>query len=506
MINIYFRGIIICASIFLIAGISKAQVVQPERMEIEIASDENDEFLVVNGKEDGIFLLREIFDDNDRENVTWNVFHADTLLRRVWDMNYRFDNKYLLRGYDYFDGYLYILLKEEVQDKKFRVDRIDIRSQEKESFEIEFDFYISLTEFEVIQETLVLGGYVNDRPTFICFKYNEPKPIVLPGFYNDTNKILQLEMKDEQGVFNIITNYRMPDKKRSLSLRSFNADGKMLKNFDLKPQREYSLLHGSSVEVNPDQNLLVGTFATKNSDMSNGIFVAQIDSRGDHVINYYDFADLKNFFNYMKAKRELRVKKKIQRRKVKGKKTKFSYELIVHEIIEKDDEYIMIGEAVYPKYYNSGFSSYYPGYSSNRYRMAVDGYVYTHAIVVGVDKNGKIVWDNSFDIEDVIASHLDQFVHVTSSDGEIVLLYMFENVIRSKIIREGEVLDGKAYNNLKLSFEYDIVKDDDSEYGGFEDWYGNNFYAYGIQEIKNTKNEDVKFEREVFFVNKIRYE
>ena len=237
-----------------------------------------------------------------------------------------------------------------------------------------------------------------------------------------------------------------------------------------------------------------------------GIYLARIDESGDQVINYYNYADLKNFFSYMKAKRQRRVEERIKRRKIKGKKNKFNYRLLVHQVVELDGKYIMVGEAFYPKYSQAAYYGGY-GYSmyGNQYGMAFEGYKYTHAVVFGFDRRGRLIWDNSFEINDVVSYTLDQYVHISNSDEEMALLYMYENEIRTKVIEENDVVEGKTFNELKLSFDDDIVDTTDDEYGELEKWYGGNLFVYGIHKIKNTKDEGVRLNREVFFINKIRY-
>ena len=103
-------------------------------------------------------------------------------------------------------------------------------------------------------------------------------------------------------------------------------------------------------------------------------------------------------------------------------------------------------------------------------------------------------------------SLIDQFVHISATDDEMALLYLYEDEIRTKIIEGNDVLEGKTFNGLKLSFEDDIVSDHEDEYGGLESWYGGNLFAYGIHKIKNMKDDGVRLNREVFFINKIRYQ
>ena len=290
----------------------------------------------------------------------------------------------------------------------------------------------------------------------------------------------------------------------SLSLKSFDENGDIIKNINLQPSEERSLLYGRTVKLDRNAELIVGTYSKKKSDISRGIFLARISEDGGQIINYYNYADLKNFFSYMKAGRQKRVEERIKRRKVKGKKNKFNYRLLVHEVVERDGKFIMVGEAFYPKYSQA---SHYGGYSSY-YGNSFDGYKYTHAVVLGFDRRGRLLWDNSFEINDVVSFTLDQFVHISISDEDMALLYMYENEIRTKVIEGYEVLEGKTYNNLESSFEYDVVDEFTirDDYGGLEKWYGGNLYAYGIHKIKNLKTEGVRLNREVFFINKISYQ
>jgi hypothetical protein len=203
---------------------------------------------------------------------------------------------------------------------------------------------------------------------------------------------------------------------------------------------------------------------------------------------------------------------------VKGKKLRFNYRVNLNDIIETDDQFILLGEAYYVRYSsqptprtinNVAALNSQAMWRSNPYgsMMSFSGFQYTHAVIMGFDKSGNKLWDNSFEINDVESLNLDQLVNASVEDnGNVVLLYLYENVIRSKIIQENDVVEGKSFNDLRLKFEDDVAQKPDSELAGLDFWYGQNFYAYGVQKIKNMRDEGVKLNREVFFINKIRYE
>ena len=87
----------------------------------------------------------------------------------------------------------------------------------------------------------------------------------------------------------------------------------------------------------------------------------------------------------------------------------------------------------------------------------------------------------------------------------LVLLYLFDNVIRSKIIKEQEIIEGKTFDQLKMKFMDDVVKARDTESSILEYWYGQTFFATGVQQVRNTVDSGVQLNRRVFFINKIEY-
>jgi hypothetical protein len=134
------------------------------------------------------------------------------------------------------------------------------------------------------------------------------------------------------------------------------------------------------------------------------------------------------------------------------------------------------------------------------------GYHYTHAVVIGFDDKGKLLWDNSFEIKDVTTYTLKQYVHVVGSEDSFVLLYMYDNEIRSKVVYGTDLIEGKSYDDLEMSFKENYADiNTDSEYGGLENWYGSVLYAYGVEKIRNAKIPGMKSSRDVFFINKILY-
>jgi hypothetical protein len=488
---------------------SPGQIEQPTRYEVEIEY-EDDYFNVLPVDEYGIILSRKIKDVYEKGKIPWQFLVLDTALYERWKNDIFVDYYYEMRGFDHVKNKVYYLFRHEqnraVNDK---IIEIDVLTGIYQLYDVAMTLNFELTEFEIIGNSAIFGGYVNMRPTVVQYFFKEGRTKVYPGLYFDKSRLLQVDVNEDREITTVISSVRTLEKENTIAIRKFSAEGEMVENYNLQPKENTSLIDARNVTVDRTTDIIAGTYSGKNLRYSRGIFLAYVDAEGEEMIKYYNYGELENFFSYMKARREKRVKERIERKKIKGKKLKFNYRLLVHDIIPFENNFILLGEAYYPKYNNygaySGLQSYYPSTRSNYTTYYFEGYQYTHAVVIGFDKEGDLLWDNSFEINDVISNRLRQFVHVDPRQNDLVLLYNYENVIRTKLIQGEEVIEGKSFNDISLKFEDDEVKTNNSEYGGLERWYNNRFFAYGIQNIKNMKDAGVKLNRKVFFINKIIY-
>lgn len=488
---------------------SPGQIEQPIRYEVDLESND-DYFTVVSAEKYGIALARKEYQKFQKGDVAWQFVMLDTSLYEKFSKEIYINYSLELRGYDNVNDNLYFLfLREEANSRDHLLIEINAVSGDYQTYQIGKTFNYDMTEFEVINNSAIFGGYVNGRPTVVQYFFKEGRTKVLPGFYFDRSRLLQIYVNNKSGIITALTSYRTYDRKTTIAVRKFNSEGEMIGNYNLEPEEKMNLIDARNVSINDDIDIIAGTYSYRNTKYSRGIFLAYVDERGTQNIQYYNYGDLENFFSYMKAKREKRIKNRIKRKKIKGKRLRFNYRLLVHDIIPYENNYILLGEAYYPQYNSYSYYGYTYSYFPSRFspwnNAYFEGYKYTHAVVVGFDPKGKLLWDNSFEINDVTSYQLKQFVHTDPRKDSIVLLYNYENVIRSKIIEGDEVVEGKSFSDINLKFEDDEVKNNDSEFGGLDKWYDHVFFAYGVQRIKNLKDVGVKLNRKVFFINKVIY-
>lgn len=493
-------------SIFCCGKIVSAQVQQIDRYEIAINNDDISDFTTVSCGENGLMIYRRIFEPKVDK---LEIIRIDTSLQEVWKQQVDVAKGLQAVQSAVKDNILFILFRSQnYQFGDFHIAAISIDNGESLVYTVKNLIPFDPTEFVITTESALIGGYFNYRPLVLYFNFAYQSSKILPGFFNEPGELTQIKTHDN-GTTDVIVSTDNYEKKKCLWIRNYNTNGEIIKTTILQPDANKNLIFGRSITV-ADEQLVVGVFG-RFKEYSRGIFIAKITPTGEYQIKYYDYADLQHFFHYMKATKEKRIKGRIERKKIKGKKAKFNYRFIVHEIIKTDGEYVMLGEAFYPQYaypqgvaYRTGIPQMY-SHSFSRGGYTLIGYQYTHAVVIGFDENGALKWDNSFEINDVMTPNLEQFVKIQPLDDKILLQYVFGNQIRTKTIKNSEIVDGKSYDQIKLRFEDDILNESKSKANSLNYWYDGHLYVCGIQQIKNFTDIEVSANRRVFFVNKINY-
>lgn len=491
---------------------TSAVILQPNRVEFEI-DDGRSEFHVVPGEESGLLVVEDTRDPAPGDGYIWKLHLVDTAFNIAWTRRDVIPANGSFIGYEYFDGNFYLLFnKDFYRSEDLVVYQLNAATQELKTYELTTVFPIELTHFESVGETLLLAGYANFRPVVITYNINDRIPRVVPGFYDNRNDILDLVVDDKAKLFTVILTEKMRNRRYTVRVKTFNDKGDIIQDNILDPGEKRSLLDGASTTFSGGLQYLAGTHSKKSLQYSQGFYLSKFINGQQQFNKYFPFAELDNFWDHLNPKREERIRKKIERKKERGKVKKFSYRLLVHELLERDGQYIMIGEAYYPRYnysansgmagYGFGYSDYQGSQSRNPYFL---GYKYTHAVVVGFDRNCNILWDHTFKIEDIQSYSLEENVAVSGKDDKVILMYLEENEIRSKVVDGDKVIEGRTFNPVKLSFESDEVKTRDPSLEKIQVWYDETLFAFGEQTIKNDLAINGKTHRKVFYLNKIKY-
>ncbi|MFT7030144.1 MAG: hypothetical protein ACI83W_000863 [Marinoscillum sp.] len=474
---------------------------QDNRLEFNLGAQSMD-FELITGDELGLLAVVAT-NISSQEGLDWILHSIDTALVIRWTKIFSIPFASRLLGTEYHDGSYYLLFNAaEYSKEDLLLIEINAVSGNYKRMEINTVFPIQLSFFEVLDGNVIFSGYTNYRPVLLTFDLEEEKLKVVPGFYENKSDILDVIIDDDARLFTVIQQDYLEDRKiTTIRAKTFISDGSLIQDNLISPGDRKSLLDGTSTIFQGGYQYLAGTYSRKPSEYSRGLYLSKFMNGRQQFVKYHDYSDLTNFFGFMNPKREKRVLDRIKRKREKGKQPHFSYRLMVHDIIRRGDEYLMIAEAYYPRY-NSVSNLANNGYSSYGMTPGFSGYQYTHAILVAFDRNGEILWDNSFEINDIETYSLQEFVAVNVLEDKVVLMYLEENLIRSKVVMGNEVYEGKTFNPVKLSNPTDELKSRDPEVEGLRKWYGNIMYAFGEQRIDSNSSYG-RNSRRVFYINKV---
>lgn len=493
----------------LVAGLllipdTNAQVEQLGRYELILNDgEENENYQVTSLGTDGLLVTRKAIRKAD--DIV-ELIVLDTTLRERWKGFITIDKSQRISHIRMQDHRIFILLNSPPPlNASFQVISARISDGTYGVYTIKNLIPFNPTDFVITGTGVMIGGYFNYRPLVLYFNFTTQLAKVLPGFFYEQGELNQIKPNPD-GSVDVLISAKNWERENCIWIRTYDQDGNLIKTVILEPEVNRNLIFGRVVSMPNGTQIVAGVYGGRNVMYSRGIFVAEVNAFGEYQINYHNFGDLENFFKYMTQKREKRVKERIERRKIRGKKIKFNYRFLVHEIVPYHNTYIMLGEAFYPRYTYSNVRGSSYGYANAMMRTEriFDGYQYTHAIVIGFTSNGKLSWDNSFEINDVRTYELEQMVKIAPAENSISLIYLNKNLIRSKIIQNNQVLEGKSTDPLKNRFDFDVVKERDTESSKLDYWYQNHFYAAGTQIVRNKASLERAY-RKVFFIVKLAY-
>jgi hypothetical protein len=353
------------------------QFEQVDQLEIPVQSD-HDYFEIASTEAEGLILYRLLssFRSNHLE-----IIHVDTAFNQKWSGSLEVDKGLNLTNQHADKNFLSLLFQpKDFSNRNFELINIDLENGTYTQFGIRNWIPFLPTHFETTENGVLIGGYFVKVPIVIFFNTSTHQSKILPGLFNEPGELTQIKV-NEDGGFNVLISAKNFNKQHTIWIKNYDQNGNINSNVMLNPG-ETSLLFGRTIKTDSDDNIIAGVYGGKNTEYSRGIFVARINKAGDQEINYYNFGDLENFFSYMKAKREKRIKDRIARKKIKRKKVKFSYRFLVHELVSYNNQLIMLGEAFYPKYRTvDGVGNFIYGRSSG---VVFVGSQYTRAVVLGI--------------------------------------------------------------------------------------------------------------------------
>ncbi len=486
----------------------KKFIIQKKRIEFEFkfldrnywAIKNNNNIIVVNDFETGNELI-------------WKFQFLDSNLKLYDEDEINLDRSYrMVNHFDAIDKVFFLFKKDYSSDKEYKIIILNTVNNSFREYNINIPFSLKADKLKNIGENIILSGRSNqNRSIVILYKTITNQLTILAGFYKLDQEVLDISIDLNQNTFKIIYLSKSLNNESHLINKTYSKQGDEISEVRIK-SKNYSIIDGRFFKISNNKSIVIGTFGKKKSKYTRGLFFSKIEDNKQNFIKYHDYSKLSKFFYYLKDKKEEKVKKKIDKKRSLNKNIKLNYNLIIDEIIKNDSIFIISGESYFEEYNERGLYptlTFYNSYSGN-YDRTLDpnfnGYNHTHAILVGFNINGSMIWDNSIELNDIISIEEIKYVkvNVNNQSKNIFLLYFHKGIITLKLINQNKNLIDKSSIELSTLYKQDIIQESEKIMEGFQHWYGNNYFAHGIQKIKNKKDKDVKLNRRVFYINKIQ--
>ena len=482
---------------------------QPIRIEFSYYSNKDNTLIPIG--EDGLILIKDS-EKREKKLKIWDIICLDTLLQEQWKIEIPVKRTENLIGYDYVNEELLLLIGKYQHRGQFRVLKVDRNRGVVKEHNLKLPVDLNLSHLSMVRHGIVFGGTSFGRPVLVFYDLLADKPVVVSGIYNVESRLLGIETSEKYGLFSVLINEVTKQKDYSISIKVYDLTGQLVYSNSLKTEAERSLIDATTTSYPDGTQFVSGTYSDDNKRSSIGFYVAKIQGGEQQFIKYYPFSELENFYNYLSAKKSKRIKNRAERKRIRGKKLKQSYSLLVHDIIKKNEEFVLIGEAYYPRYASMMDNSFMStgSYSSSSFASTQTvrvllGYQFTHAIMVGFDNNGEVQWDNSFGITKELKTSLEENVDVSIQPDNIIIFYVEGNEINAKAMNRKSELSPEMSIDIRLSNLADKLVQGRSETQGIVHWYRTNHLVYGHQKIKYTQVRKKKDRsRNVFFINLLR--
>lgn len=485
---------------------SWAQLAHSLRLEIPSNPNEAEAFDVTPLAERGVLVTIRTGSSYDNTPARFSFQKYDINLHLIWKTEFKQTIQYKpILTYDT-DQYSYHLFRE-YDTGRFQFLRLHLDDGAVETFEGTLVDQFDVRQFKVLGSQACVGGYRHNRPIVMTFSFFDQTTKVLPGLYVNRLELSSLEVDEARREINVLVH----SLKRhcTFSLRTYNYDSKLLRTLDFDGAQN-SLISGKLLPINESESLLVGNYSTDCTPYSQGIYVTRIHHNNSvygsanapvdtaaYSIQYIEFSQLQNFFNYLKPNRQQKLLARALKKKEGGKDYRFHYRLLVHDLQPTPEGLTLVAEVYYPQYRGNAlaYGSYQRG--ADRY----EGFRYTHAFICGFDKQGKLLWDNCFPIKELLSKELIEMVQVSQQGDRMVLAYPNDGEISTQVIQGNRILQEAQKFKLRTNAENEKVTFSSKD--NLMAWYGRHFLAFGFQKIAPSRNYGNQ--REVFYLNKLMY-
>ncbi len=494
-------------ALLLLSTLPLAQISYENRLELEPKDGYYNQGITEFGEHGIIVSLKNKQTINNESERKYDLYNTN--LEQVNSKKITIDKKYFLNETFSDQHRLFSLFKNKKGD--YTLVTIDASNLE----EIQVNGIVP--KKAIIESMAILGDYAYLKTTIkrspflfaINWKTGEKKliPVSIKDFSSKKLSLMNFQILKESNEIFLYVKVYIKNKKSDVYIIRLNNKGEKVETFNFTENIEKNIIDISAYKISDNKYIFNGTYSSKFTGMSEGLFFSQTNKSNIDYIKYYNFLDLDKFLSYLPEKKKKKIEKKKDKKEKKGKELSYNYSIAAHGLILLNDGYLFLGEAYYPTYRMESYQTTVNGVTTTQYRQVFDGYRYTHAILGKFNNKGELLWDQIFELYGAYKPFYEKrFISIAEQkQNSINLIFSSRNRIYSKSFDfNGSVIQEKESDKIETNYSGDKTK---RSFSNIDFWYGNYFLAYGSQKIINKEKENnVKRKRKVYFLSKIKFE
>lgn len=490
----------------------------PLRVEIPARSAGETYRIIPCGPESMVLFYRSV-EMSGESNVRWYFSLYDTVLQQLWVKSIPLNADLECRSETFSNDTLSLLFvhmgKTKGRPRSFAILQLvtneglflmnsgTIREQEE------------ITFFSLKKGRAWLGINAKGQPgTIRTIRLSDGRTTSFPLGQGNAIALKWMDADTSSNQINAIVSRTISKKVVEYYLVRYDTAGSIKRELMMGTQQgDRQLTHVRVFSGAGGDDLILGTYGQAASnqrnneiveDASAGFFSCAFSGGTLKSFNFLNFLELRHSNSFLGETQASDIKKKANKKNKSISEYTLEYSVLLHEIEEWNGEYLMLAEVFSPQYRTETFTDfdYYGRPYTNTYSV-FEGYRFYNAILASFNKDGKLLWDNTIEIRNLVTADLNQKICMIRDGEELILCYESDGKIGSRIIKRGEVTEKLDFANLDLMHPTDNLLSEAR--GRIVPWYRNYFLTYGYQEIKNIEL-DQNNRRLVFYFTKVRFD
>jgi hypothetical protein len=489
-----------------------AQSQKPARIEIPV-KDDTEIYKVVPCDEYGLMLIFLSSDMDQNQQMLWVTALFDKNLKEIWRKTFALPKGFYLEEALYNNGHLVCFMQSRkgVEENNLRIVDTDLKNSKQTMVGHTIPEKSGMAYFAAGNNFALAGINVkNDESLLLGYHFGSGKITTInPGVSGKVS--IESITIDESGTILTVLRTLGSARNRAYYLVKSTLTGSILNTVQLSKFDNNNMINTAFAKrVDAGTELIIGSYGRSSQVRkyqgtetigvaSTGFFSILLKDNQEVATHFYDFNQFNEFYKHLR-----RVDLgSIRSNRDRIGSSNYDFDLLAHEVTEHNGEFRFIAEVYYPEYRTVTTMVYdYYGRPYPSTYSVFEGFRYLTTFIAGFDETGKLRWNNDLEIRGVLSQTLSKRVMAWIDGDEIVLSYISEGKIVSKVINKSNTIDPLSTADIATLSPRDRIARDSNSH--IAPWYGDYFVIYGYHNIKNNYIDSRK-NIYVFYINKLAF-